>query len=320
MTGIVALLLFAFFALVGYAVSGWAQDRKETKEALGRRLTTMTGAAVGGASAALMKDRRLSRIGLLNTLLQQLGVTKNLVRVIRQAGLNRRVGEVLLYMPLLGAAAFLAVTLLLGQPLFAVMAAVIAGLLPLMIVLRLRRRRMALFGEQLPDALDLIRAALQAGHGFLSALQVVAEEFPDPIAAELTEVAEEIRLGLTVREALQHLSERMEDPNLPILSTGVVITQEVGGNLAEVLDNISYTIRERFKLLREVRVLTAQGRLSGMVLTGLPFFVAVSLILFNPEYFKPMMESRTGLYMIGYGICSIVLGHVLIQRIVRIKV
>ena len=310
MTGIVALLLFAFFALVGYAVSGWAQDREETKEALGRRLTTMTGAPVGGASAALMKDRRLSRIAPLNALLQQLGITKNLVRVIRQAGLQRRVGEVLLYMLLL----------FVGKTAFAVLAAVVAGLLPLMIVLRMRRKRLALFGEQLPDALDLIRAALQAGHGFLSALQVVAEEFPDPIASELTEVAEEIRLGLTVREALQHLTERMEDPNLPILATGVVITQEVGGNLAEVLDNISYTIRERFKLLREVRVLTAQGRLSGMVLTGLPFFVALSLILFNPEYFKPMMESRTGLYMIGYGICSIVLGHVLIQRIVRIKV
>jgi len=309
MTGIVALLLFAFFALVGYAVSGWAQDREEAKEALGRRLTTMTGASVGAASAALMKDRRLSRIGLFNAILLHLALTKNLVRVIRQAGLKKRVGEVLLYMPLLAAAGFIATTLLLGKLMFAVLAAVIAGLLPLMIVLRLRRKRMALFGEQLPDALDLIRAALQAGHGF-----------PDPIAAELTEVAEEIRLGLTVREALQHLTERMEDPNLPILATGVVITQEVGGNLAEVLDNISYTIRERFKLLREVRVLTAQGRLSGMVLTGLPFFVALSLILFNPEYFKPMMESRTGLYMMGYGIGSIALGHVLIQRIVRIKV
>jgi len=320
MTGIVALLLFAFFALVGYAVSGWAQDREETKEALGRRLTTMTGASVGPSSAALIKDRRLSRIGPLNALLQQLGFTKKLVRLIRQAGLQKRAGEVLLYMLLLAAAAFLLVTLFVGKMAFAMLAAVIGGLLPLMIVLRMRRKRLALFGEQLPDALDLIRAALQAGHGFLSALQVVAEEFPDPIASELTEVAEEIRLGLTVREALQHLTERMEDPNLPILATGVVITQEVGGNLAEVLDNISYTIRERFKLLREVRVLTAQGRLSGMVLTGLPFFVAVCLILFNPEYFKPMMESRTGLYMIGYGICSIVLGHVLIQRIVRIKV
>ncbi len=320
MTGIVALLLFAFFALVGYAVSGWAQDREETKEALGRRLTTMTGASVGPSSAALIKDRRLSRIGPLNALLQQLGFTKKLVRLIRQAGLQKRAGEVLLYMLLLAAAAFLLVTLFVGKTAFAVLAAVIGGLLPLMIVLRMRRKRLALFGEQLPDALDLIRAALQAGHGFLSALQVVAEEFPDPIASELTEVAEEIRLGLTVREALQHLTERMEDPNLPILATGVVITQEVGGNLAEVLDNISYTIRERFKLLREVRVLTAQGRLSGMVLTGLPFFVAVCLILFNPEYFKPMIESRSGLYMMGYGILSIILGHVLIQRIVRIKV
>src|SRR2546428_163778 len=223
MTGIVALLLFAFFALVGYAVSGWAQDREETKEALGRRLTTMTGAPVGGASAALMKDRRLSRIGLLNTILQQLGVTKNLVRVIRQAGLQKRVGEGVLYMLLLAAAAFLLVTLFVGKTAFAVLAGVIAGLLPLMIVLRMRRRRPAL-------------------------------------------------------------------------------------------------IRERFKLLREVRVLTAQGRLSGMVLTALPFFVALALILFNPEYFRPMMESKTGLYMTGYGLCSIVLGHILIQRIVRIKV
>ncbi|TMB45599.1 MAG: hypothetical protein E6J60_16845, partial [Deltaproteobacteria bacterium] len=176
---------------------------------------------------ALIKDRRLSRIGPLNVLLQQLGVTKNLVRVIRQAGLQKRVGEVVLYMLLLAAAAFLLVTLFVGKTAFAVLAAVIGGLLPLMIVLRMRRKRLALFGEQLPDALDLIRAALQAGHGFLSALQVVAEEFPDPIASELTEVAEEIRLGLTVREALQHLTERMEDPNLPILATGVVIKHQL---------------------------------------------------------------------------------------------
>src|SRR5712692_10271833 len=313
MTPLIALLVFATLALLGFGFSGWAQEREEAKDVLGRRLTTMTGAPAATQSASLLKDRRLSRIWVFNTLLQRLQLTKNLVRVIAQAGLNKRVGEVILYIPLLASAAFLLVTLLLGKLMLAVLAAVFAGLLPIMVVLRLRGKRMALFGEQLPDA-------LQAGHGFLSALQVVADEFPDPIAAELKEVAEEIRLGLTVREALQHLVERMEDPNLPILVTGVVITQEVGGNLAEVLNNISYTIRERFKLLREVRVLTAQGRLSGMVLTGLPFFVAVSLILFNPEYFKPMVETQTGWYMMGYGINSIALGHILIQRIVRIKV
>src|SRR3989442_15840058 len=106
MAGIVALLLFAFFALVGYAVSGWAQDREEAKEALGRRLTTMTGAPVGAGSTALMKDRRLSRIGLFNAILQRLAVMKNLVRLIRQAGLKKRGGEGLLYIPPLRAAAF----------------------------------------------------------------------------------------------------------------------------------------------------------------------------------------------------------------------
>jgi tight adherence protein B len=320
MTPLIALLVFATLALVGYAASGYVQEREEAKDALGRRLTTMTGTPVAAPSTSLMKDRRLSRIGVLNTVLQRLSVTKNLVRVIRQAGLNRRVGEVLLYIPLLASLVFLGLTLLLGEMTFAFVGAVIAGLIPLMIVMRMRRKRMNMFAEQLPDALDLIRAALQAGHGLLSALQVVAEEFPDPIAAELTEVAEEIRLGLTVREALQHLVERMEDPNLPILTTGVVITQEVGGNLAEVLDNISYTIRERFKLLREVRVMTAQGRLSGLVLTGLPFLVSICLILFSPEYFRPMLETRTGWYMMGYAIVSILLGHIVIQRIVRIRV
>jgi len=319
MTPVIALLVFATLALLGFAFSGMAQEREDTKDALDKRLTTMTGAPAAAQTASLMKDTRLSRIGVLNTVLQRLQLTKNLVRVIRQAGLNKRVGEVILYIPLLASAAFLLVTLLLGKLMLAVIAGMFAGLLPVMVILRLRRKRLSLFGEQLPDALDLIRAALQAGHGFLSALQVVAEEFPDPIAGELREVAEEIRLGLTVREALAHLVERMEDPNLPILTTGVIITQEVGGNLAEVLDNISYTIRERFKLLREIRVMTAQGRLSGMVLTALPFIVALAMVLLSPEYFTVLLTRPAGHMMIAYAICSILCGHFVIRRLVNVK-
>src|SRR5262249_13456730 len=320
MTPLIALLVFATLAMLGFAFSGMAQEREEAKDALDKRLTTMTGAPAAAQTASLMKDTRLSRIGVLNTVLQRLQLTKNLVRMIRQAGLNKRVGEVILYIPLLASAAFLLVTLLLGKLMLAVLAGLFAGLIPVMVVLRLRRKRLTLFAEQLPDALDLIRAALQAGHGFLSALQVVAEEVPDPIASELREVAEEIRLGLTVREALQHLVERMEDPNLPILTTGVIITQEVGGNLAEVLDNISYTIRERFKLLREVRVMTAQGRLSGMVLTGLPFLVGTVLFVWNPLYFMPMVERPTGHLMLGYALGSLLVGHFVMRRIIQIKV
>jgi tight adherence protein B len=197
---------------------------------------------------------------------------------------------------------------------------VLAGSAPILLVMRMRRRRMVLFAEQLPDSLDLIRAALQAGHGFLAAIQVVVEEFPDPIAEELRDVAEEIRLGLTPREALYHLIERVDDPNLPILVVGILVTQEVGGNLAEVLNNVSYTIRERFKLLREIRTMTAQGRLSGGVLTSLPFLVAAGFYLFNPTYFGPMIERTTGHYMIAYALVSIILGHLVIRRIVNMRV
>jgi tight adherence protein B len=317
---LISVLIFLSLALAGFAISGWARQREEAKDALGRRLTTMTGTPVVGSTASVLKDRRLSRIGVLNSLLERIAVTSWFVKIVQQAGLKRRVGEIVLYIPLLASLAFLVVTLLTGRILFASIAALWAGLLPLFFLLRLRNKRRAQFTEQLPDALDLIRAALQAGHGFLSALQVVAQEFPDPIAGELNEVAEEVRLGMPLRDALKHLMERIEDPNLPILSLGVMITQELGGNLAEVLDNISYTIRERFKLLREVRVMTAQGRLSGMVLTALPFIVATLLIMFNPEYFRPMIENRTGHFMILYALVSIALGHIVIQRIVRIEV
>ena len=317
---ILVLLVFVALTLLGYAASGYAVQRQEEKAALDRRLTSMAGVATTTVGTSVVKDRRLSGIAALNTVLAQVSLVGPLVKMIRQAGLKRRAGEVILYIPLLGLAAFLFVVLLGLPSIFGIIAAVVAGSLPLMVISRMRTRRLALFSEQLPDALDLIRAALQAGHGFVSALQVVAQEFPDPIAWEFSEVAEEVRLGLPMRDALYHLMERVDDPNLPILVVGVLITQEVGGNLAEVLNNTTYTIRERFKLLREVRVMTAQGRLSGLVLTALPFLVGGALFLLNPLYFGVMLERPAGHMMLAYALLSILLGHVVIRRIIQIKV
>jgi tight adherence protein B len=240
--------------------------------------------------------------------------------MIQQAGLSNRVGEVLLYIPLLALLAFLIGRMISNNPLFSMVMAGVAGMMPLFVIQRRRRKRLRLFSEQLPDALDLVRAALQAGHSLLTSLFVVADEFPDPIAEELRTVADEIRLGLPMRDALHHLQERVEDPNVPILIVGILVAQEVGGNLAEVLDNTAYTIRERFKLLRDVLVMTAQGRLSGMVLTALPIMVGLFMYFLNPGYFQPMIETKTGWYMLGYAALSIVMGHIVIQRIVRIRV
>jgi tight adherence protein B len=319
MTGLLALLVFLVLLLCGYAVSAWVSERDESKEVLDRRLAAMAGTAAA-ARVNVLKDVRLSGIALFDRLLARISLVGPLVKMIRQAGLKRRVGEVILYIPLLACTAFLLTVLIGGSVRIGLGLGFVAGISPIVVVHRMRQKRNLLFAEQLPDALDLLRAALQAGHGLLTALQVVADEFPEPIAQELREVSEEVRLGLPLRDALYHLAERVEDPNLPILVIGILIAQEVGGNLAEVLDNITYTIRERFKLLREISVMTAQGRLSGMVLTALPFIVSVALMLLNPEYFRVMIERPTGHWMIAYGLFSVLMGHLIIRRLVKARV
>jgi len=315
-----AFMIFVSLMLLGYAASGMARTRQDEKAALDRRVAAMTGTPTEPEQASILKDLRLSGIGLLNSLLQRLTMVEPLVKMIRQAGIKKRAGEVLLYIPLLACLGILVVVTLNGSALLAIGAGAIGAVAPIVVVHRKRQKRLALFAEQLPDALDLIRAALQAGHAFVSALNVVANEFPDPIAEEFREAAEEMRLGLPMRDALAHLCQRTEDENLPVMTVGVLVTQEVGGNLAEVLDNISYTIRERFKLLRETRVLTAQGRLSGMLLSILPFAVGAAVCLMNPTYFAPMLETPTGRYMIAYAVTSILCGHLIITRITNIKV
>ena len=320
MLGIEALLLFVALVLGGYGLATRLGHRREARQALDDRLATMTGLPPAPPRPSLLRDQRLSSIRLLNALFGRVGGVRRFERLVRQAGSRKRVGEVLLYIPLLAGTGGLLTTLLGGRPVVAVGAAALGGAIPYVVLGRMRRKRALRFGEQLPEALDLIRAALQAGHGFVSALNVVADEFPDPIAQEFRDVAEEMRLGLPLRDALNRLAGRVDDPNLPILSTGVLIAHEIGGNLAEVLDNVAHTIRERARLLREVHVLTAQGRFSGRVLTCLPFFVAGCMLLFNRSYFNPMLESSTGHYLLGYALTSILCGHLVIQRLVRMRV
>jgi tight adherence protein B len=315
-----ALLIFASLVLAGYALATMSSAREEAKQALGRRLWSMVGAADGTLRAGVLKDRRLSTIGALNTLLPRLGFVTTLVGMIGRAGLKKRVGEVVLYVLLAAAAAILLVTIVTGNPALGILAGVVGAALPFLVVRRMARKRSALFAEQLPDALDLARAALQAGHGLMAALSVVAEEFPDPIAQEFREVTEEVRLGLPLREALDNLSKRVDAPDIALLEIGILVTQDIGGNLAEVFDNIGHTIRERFKLQRETKTLTAQGRMSGSVLTALPIIVALGLSILNPGYFTPMLEPGKGRYMLAYAACSLLAGHFVIRRMVRVKV
>lgn len=320
----VAIIFFCALAIAGFGITQALRDRDETEVSRRRRLGAQTGLPFQesdkGPRASAVKDLRLSSIEALNDFLARRSFVSNLARMMRQAGMNRRVGEVVLYLPLCGMLGALAGLGILQNPAAAVVLGLVGAALPVMVIARLRARRLHLFSEQLPDALDLLRSALQAGHSFIVALKVVAEEFPDPIAAEFDTVAEEIKLGLPVRESLLGLQDRVDEPNLPMLIVGVLVVQESGGNLGEVLANVAHTVRERFKLLRDVEVMTAQGRLSGYMLSSLPVIVGGMLMVVAPEYFEAMLVNVKGHYMLAYAAISILIGHLTIQKLVKIRV
>ena len=317
---ILALLVFGSLVLAGYAGATMLATRREEREAVDRRMKTMNPPPDDAIPANVLKDRPLSSAGLVDRLLARLRRMTWLTQTITHAGLKKRADQVLLYVPLAAYAAFVLVTLVTGRVSFGVLAGVLGLALPLLVVRRMASKRSKVFAEQLPEALDLVRAAMQAGHGLMAAMAVVGEEFPDPIAEEFRDVTEEIRLGLPLREALDHLRERSGNSDIALLQVGVLVSQEVGGNLAEVLDKTSHTIRERFKIHRQIQVLTAQGKLSGGVLTALPILAGAGMMLLNPSYFNPMIETPLGRQLLGVGALSLLLGHFTIRRIVRLDV
>jgi tight adherence protein B len=314
---LISLLLFGAIALAGLAVFGWTQQSTEERDAVRTRLRRVTKNPEHATGVKLLRDERLSNIPLLNALLLRTPVILPLVRMIRQAGMQRRVGEVILYIPLLFFIGILFPLLFGMSGLVSLGVGLFLAFAPIMLISRARRKRLLLFREQLPEALDLVRSALQAGHGLIASMAVAGETLPDPVATEFRYVVDETRLGLSLRDALYHLSARVGDPNLPILIVGILVAQEVGGNLTEVVDNTAYTIRERAKLQRDIRTLTAQSRMSAVVLTLLPILVGAFMYVFNPTYFEPMIVHEMGPWLLAYAAGFLILGNFTIRRIIR---
>lgn len=180
-----------------------------------------------------------------------------------------------------------------------------------------RRRR---FDAQTPDALMLLTSSLRAGHAFLQAMQTAADELPAPLADEFAWASGEAQLGVPLETALARMVERVQSPDLDLIVTAILIQLPVGGNLAEVLDAIAETIRGRVQMQGEVRTLTAEGRLSAVVLIALPAALALLLHLRNPAYFQPLLESAIGHWMIGGALAGQVIGGLLIKRMVTLDV
>jgi len=183
-----------------------------------------------------------------------------------------------------------------------------------------RTRRLRAFEEGFPEALDLIARALKAGHAFVTGLKMVADEMNDPVGPEFRKTFDEQNFGLPLKDALGNMTERMPLLDVRFFATAVLIQRETGGNLSEILENLAHVVRERFKILRQVRVYTAHGRMTGYVLLALPAFLAVALMFINPEHMNTLFTERAGKMMIAATVVMQTIGYIWIRKIVTIEV
>jgi tight adherence protein B len=319
------------FALIGLSIVSLAaalyyfltRDTEKYRQMVEKRLKQLAqerGVEASKREIQLIKDELLSGIPPIQRVLLRFEVFNRLQTLLRQADMETNASKFTAFSLsaglLIGTIAFIFTT-----SVFVMLTSLIAvTVAPLLYALRRRQKRFQTFLEQLPDALELMVRSLQAGHSFSSALQMVATEMPDPIAHEFGKAYEEQNLGLNIKIALENLVERVPIVDLKMCVTAVLIQREIGGNLAEVLQNISHMIRERFRIQGEIRVKSAQARLSGYIVSALPFFLFFWINVVNPNYMKSLYEHPFGFYILGGAMVMQVIGWLIIRKIVDIEV
>ena len=203
----------------------------------------------------------------------------------------------------------------------AIISGFVGFFVPRLYVARVTGSRLIRFENQLPDTLGLWVNALRSGYSVLQSMEAISRDAPEPTATEFRRVVQEVQLGIDMEDALEHLVSRLESEDLDLVITAVNIQREVGGNLAEILDVISHTIRERIKLKGEIRVLTAQGRATGYLISFLPIVLGLFLYAINPGYMGHLFENRMcGWPMLGIGLALIGIGFAVVQKIVDIDI
>jgi len=240
--------------------------------------------------------------------------------LVEQSGTNTTPSGIIMTSFVAAAIAALVTAMFAPMFIFVPIAALIAGFAPFGWLRWKRSVRLRKFEEQFPEALDVLSRAVRAGHAFQSALGMAADELSWPVGPELKKAFEQQNFGLPLREALSQLAERVPILDVRFFVTAVMIQRDTGGNLAEILDNLAHVVRERFKILRQVRVHTAHGRFTGFVLLGLPPFLAVALTIINPEHMAPLFREHLGHVMLEGVLVMQVLGYFWIRKVMKIEV
>lgn len=315
------VFIFALFLVLGAylaATQGTDAKRKRLQKRLSEAL--LHSAHTEDIEVVLARNELMSEIPALNRVLLRVQTALQLKRMLDQADLHITPSRLVMFSGMAGILALLAVSIItISMPLI-ILSGVVAALLPFLHVWWKRKRRFDQFLEHLPDALELMSRALSAGHAFSEALHMVAEEMPDPIAGEFRKTYEEQNLGLSLKLALENLMERIPLLDLRMCVTAVLIQRETGGNLGEILEKVAYTIRERFRIMGDLKTLTTSSRLSAWLLCGLPIFVAIAVTFMNPDYMAVLWKDQRGHYLIAAAIFMQITGMLIVRKILNIKI
>jgi tight adherence protein B len=318
---LLALVVFVAVTLLVFAAASLWDQRKAQSRVLRNRLSPDQQAnELAPPDAAFLRDEVLSRIPAFDSYLRRSERATALQKTLAQGNIDLRAGNFLM---LCAAAAllFAVVAFILGgNILFGWAGALLGFFIPYAYASHMRTKRFQKFEEKFPEAIDTLARAVRAGHAFTTALEMIANEVSEPVAGEFRQLFEEQKFGLPVRDALLNLTDRIPLVDVKFFVTAVMLQRETGGNLAEILDNLSYVIRERFKILRQVRVHTAQGRLTMVLLMALPPTIVVIMLLINPGFIRPLFADPLGHALIVGGITMQTMGYFVIRKIIRIQV
>ncbi|STQ93060.1 Flp pilus assembly protein TadB [Janthinobacterium lividum] len=318
---LVYLFLFlAVLLLVGGVWLAWQAARGPSAARVARRLQAMYTASDGEQALSITKQRPLSSYPFLQGVLEGLPGVRRIEQLLLQAGMRWLVAGFLGYCAL-GALAGLLLASVLPLPWYVRLGLGAGGAaLPYLLARRARSRRLVRIEQQLPDALDLMGRAMRAGHAFPTALKMVGEEMTGPLADEFRAVFDEVSFGVAMADALGNLAARVPSTDLRYVVIAVLIQRETGGNLTELLGSISAIIRDRLKLLGQVRVLSAEGRMSAWVLGLLPFGAALMMHLMNPQFLAVLYTDAGGRKMVGVALGLLMVGVLCIRKIIHIRV
>ena len=321
--GLIIFLSLVFIAVAllsqGLIVPVFGESRQMRKK-LQARLQEIEAESDGESFSSLLRQKYLRDLSPVERWLEDLPAMLYLARIIAQGGHKFLAYRVFILSVVLAISGGFVGWMMTRSFLLATLTFAFGGALPLMKLYRDRGKRIQQFEEQLPDAIDMIKRALRAGHPFNGAIKLVADEMDDPVAGEFGTTFADINYGNNVRRAMLGLLHRVPSVTVMALVTSVLVQRDTGGNLAEILDRIADVVRGRFRLQRKVKTLSAEGRMSAWILALVPLFLFAVIWVTSPDYLPMLLEEEAGKKMIIYGVVSGVVGIFWVRRIIRIDV